>query len=307
MWRLQQKLKKVGRRLSQWSRKTIGDVYEQVEEWEAKVQNLEDINLLYNTEQGTEEMNKVHAEYILWLNKQESLLKQKSQIKWFEEGDCNSKYFHAVIRERRRRLQLHRIKNKRGKWVSENENISKAAIKHFEDLFNLKQPVLDHRILQCITTCITDEDSESISCTPLEEEIKKAVFTMSASSCAGPDGFSGRFFHSCWDIIKNDITDFVQSFFNGGTLTKFFTHTLLVLLPNVEDLSSFSELRHVSSSNFTSKIITKIISRRLNPMLTTLISENQSGFLKGKLITENAQLAQEIVQDIKKKNIGEIW
>lgn len=39
-------------------------------------------------------------------------------------------------------------------------------------------------------------------------------------------------------------------------------------------------------------------------MPTTLISENQSGFLKGRLITENVQLAQEIVQDIKKKNIG---
>ncbi|XP_059285832.1 secreted RxLR effector protein 78-like [Lycium ferocissimum] len=39
-------------------------------------------------------------------------------------------------------------------------------------------------------------------------------------------------------------------------------------------------------------------------MLPLMISENQSGFLKGRLIIENIQLAQEIVQNIKSKNKG---
>lgn len=35
-----------------------------------------------------------------------------------------------------------------------------------------------------------------------------------------------------------------------------------------------------------------------------MISENQSGFLKGRIITENILLTQEIVQGIKIKNLG---
>lgn len=67
---------------------------------------------------------------------------------------------------------------------------------------------------------------------------------------------------------------------------------------------TFSDIRPISLSNFSSKIISKILSRRLNPLLSCLISENQSGFVKGRLITENVLLAQEIVQGIGKSNIG---
>ncbi|XP_019258966.1 PREDICTED: uncharacterized protein LOC109237163 [Nicotiana attenuata] len=125
---------------------------------------------------------------------------------------------------------------------------------------------------------------------------------MSLDSAAGSDGYNGKFFQSCWDIIKEDITEFVQAIFNGRRLTKFFTHTCLVLIPKVDSPSSFSDLRPISLSNFTTKTISKILSRRLNPVLGKLISKNQSGFVKGRLITENILLAQEIAQGVNKKN-----
>lgn len=115
MWRLQQKLKKLGKSLSQWSRERVGDVHQHVEAQEAHVQTVEELELIDNSEQVRTDLNKAHAKYVRWLAQQESLLKQKSQIKWFEEGDCNSKYFHAMIRERRRKLKLHRIQNHRGR------------------------------------------------------------------------------------------------------------------------------------------------------------------------------------------------
>jgi len=73
--------------------------------------------LISNTEQNREELYKAKAEYVNWMAKQDSLLRQKAQVKWYEEGDRNSKYFHSVIKEIRRRFQLVRIKNHRGKWI----------------------------------------------------------------------------------------------------------------------------------------------------------------------------------------------
>lgn len=96
----------------------------------------------------------------------------------------------------------------------------------------------------------------------------------------------------------------MQSFFNGKELTKFYSHTCLVLLPKKELPESFSEFRPISLSNFNSKIISKILSERLNPILTKMISKNQSGFGKGRLITENVLLAQEIVQGVTQYNRG---
>lgn len=231
-------------------------------------------------------------------------MKQKARIKWFEEGDTNNKYFHSVIRERKRRLCIHRIKINRGKWISGDAKITKVAIKHFEKTFNLPPSIIDHNILDVIAECISHEDNPNITKCPQEKEIREAIFYMSPNSAPGPDGYSGKFYQLCWNIIKKDVIEFVQFFFQKEKLTKFFSHTLLALIPKIDSPSCFSDMRPISLSNISCKIITKILSRRLNPLLPNMISENQSDFLKGRLITENILLTQEIVQGIKTKNIG---
>lgn len=66
----------------------------------------------------------------------------------------------------------------------------------------------------------------------------------------------------------------------------------------------FSDLRPISLSNFTNKIISKLLSMRLDNSLPQIISYNQSGFVKGRSITETIMLAQEIIHDIKKPKVG---
>ncbi|XP_060204231.1 uncharacterized protein LOC132632349 [Lycium barbarum] len=192
IWILQQKLKNVAKKLSRWSREEIGDINDQVEMWEARMQYLEDQDVIHRSENNRQEVNKGHAEYIYWLSRQESLLKQKAKLKWYEEGDTNSKYFHSVIRDRRRRLGITTIKNNRGNWITCNEKIAKSAIKHYEHLFNMNPRPVDPNILECIPSIINHEDKLSITKCPQEEEIKDAIFDMSGDSAAGPDGFSGH-------------------------------------------------------------------------------------------------------------------
>nr|XP_016436823.1 PREDICTED: uncharacterized protein LOC107762942 [Nicotiana tabacum] len=230
------------------------------------------MDLMNSNDTTRNELNKGQVEYIRWMGMHDDILRQKARVNWFEEGDANTKYFHSTIRGRRRRLQILKIKDHRGQWIEGDANIGK--------------------------------DNESLTAIPDTKEIRYVVFNMDPDSAAGPDGYNGKFFQSFWDIIKEDITDFVQAVFNGRRLTKFFSHTCLVLIPKVDSPNSFSDLRPISLSNFTAKIISKILSRRLNPILGKLISENQSGFVKGRLITENILLSQEIAQGVNKKNRG---
>ncbi|XP_075098017.1 uncharacterized protein LOC142175333 [Nicotiana tabacum] len=186
MWILQSKLKKLSNRLSNWSRQEIGDINDQVSKWEDKIQLVEDIDIDINSGNSRADANKAHAEYIKWLSMHESLLKQKTQTKWFQDGDSNTR----------------------------KENIAKAAVKHFKSLFNLPKPTINPDILNCIPNCISDEDNIMLSAIPNEEKINEAIFIYSADSTAGPNGFNGTFFHHCWDIIKQDVIAFVRDFFN---------------------------------------------------------------------------------------------
>ncbi|XP_019260713.1 PREDICTED: uncharacterized protein LOC109238687 [Nicotiana attenuata] len=82
------------------------------------------------------------------------------------------------------------------------------------------------------------------------------------------------------------------------------TSACLVLLPKVEFPNSLSEFRPSSLGNFINKIISKVIGARLGPIFSRIISANQSGFVKGRNISENIMLAQEIIHGIKKPNEG---
>nr|XP_016484168.1 PREDICTED: uncharacterized protein LOC107804753 [Nicotiana tabacum] len=174
-----------------------------------KIQNLEEIDITNNTEDGREETNKAHAEYIIWLNTQDSFLSQKANIQWFDKCDRNTQFFHRKLREKRIRLQLNRIKNHKGNWVQGDEQIAKAAIRYFNSNFNLRTPTLDLSIMNCISTKITQEDRDNLDIEPYVDEIRHAVFSLSATSTARPDGDNRTFFHTCWDIIRDDINDFV--------------------------------------------------------------------------------------------------
>nr|XP_033513005.1 uncharacterized protein LOC117277715 [Nicotiana tomentosiformis] len=255
-----------------------------------------------NTEQGKEDLNKGYAEYTRWLNMQDSMLKQKTKIQWLKDGDKNTKYFHSVLRSRRRRLHIQRIRNHRGRWVQGDDKVTKAAVKYYRKHFNLNLTEGNNNILECIPQIITAHDNTLLTKMPDEEEIKQVVFSMSKDSSPGPDRYNGMFFQTCWNIIKIDITDFVKEFFSSKSSTKFYTHTYLALIPKVDSPTSFADLRPISLSNYTNKIIFKILDDRLNPLLRGLISENQSGFVSGRSITDNVMLTQEIVHGISNLN-----
>lgn len=132
---------------------------------------------------------------------------------------------------------------------------------------------------------------------PDEEEIKKDIFDLNASSSLnansspGPNEFGGAFYQNCWDIVKVDLVNLIQHFFTGAELSRFYTSTYLVLFPRVDNPSSFHEMRPISPSNYSYKIISKIMSSRLNSILPKLLSHNQTCFLKDNSITENILLA----------------
>ncbi|OIT35442.1 hypothetical protein A4A49_24660 [Nicotiana attenuata] len=150
LWRLQQKLKMLSRRLTQWCKEDIGNVFDQFQYWENKMRDLEQSDLTNSNDISRTELNKGQAEYIRWMGIQDDILRQKARVNWFEEGDANTKYFNSTIRYRRRRLKILKIKDHRGHWIEGDSNIGKAVVHHFQQFFNINHHFNDHNIINCI-------------------------------------------------------------------------------------------------------------------------------------------------------------
>lgn len=95
-------------------------------------------------------MHKAQAEHTRWAKYEESILRQKANVRWLDEGDTNSKYFHAIINDRRRRSTLHRIMNQHGEWITRDNLISEEAVNHFSNLFT-SEGVTNLHHLDCIS------------------------------------------------------------------------------------------------------------------------------------------------------------
>lgn len=67
---------------------------------------------------------------------------------------------------------------------------------------------------------------------------------------------------------------------------------------------NFGDLRPISLCNFSFKVLSKLITTRLAPILPSIISEEQSGFTWNRSIVDNILLAQEVIQKLDSKVRG---
>ncbi|XP_049357010.1 uncharacterized protein LOC125821646 [Solanum verrucosum] len=179
---------------------------------------------------------------------EESILSQKDNIRWLEEGDANTKYFHAIINEKKKETEYSEDSKQEGQWINGDDDISTEVVNHFTQLFQEDgEPELQY--IDCFDQSINQHDNIMLCAMPQELEIREAVFALSPNCAPGPDGFRDSFYLNCWDIIKEDLINVIQDFFNGANLTKFYTSICLILLPKVESPSSFCDMRPISLSS----------------------------------------------------------
>ncbi|XP_019234736.1 PREDICTED: uncharacterized protein LOC109215176 [Nicotiana attenuata] len=193
-----QKLKRLKKALSAWSRNTYGDIFQ-------KIASLEEVVIVHETEfernptfQSRQRLQKVQAELIRYLTLEKEFWKQKAGMNWFQDGDRNTKLFHAQVNGKRKRLQLKTIKNAEGNWLEDTTDMADEAVRFFQNQFHEDAVPTNFRILDYVPTLVDNVQNMKLIQQPTEEEIKNAVIGLNGESAGGPDGFTGAFFHSCW-------------------------------------------------------------------------------------------------------------
>lgn len=220
--------------LSQWSKETYGNIFQQI----ATIENTIKVKEMQFEEdpslENRSQLFKVQAELTRYLHLEEKFWKYKSGMKWFKQGGKKYKFFHVYIQGKRKRLTVQKIQNQQGMWLNNREEIGEEAVKYFEKQFTEERTPVDFQIINHIPKKINEEQNLIIEVMPTEEEVRKIVFSLCGESCSGPDGFTELFYQKCWDITGQDITLMVKAFFCGSEIPKFITHTNLVLISKKE-------------------------------------------------------------------------
>lgn len=83
--------------------------------------------------------------------------------------------------------------------------------------------------------------------------------------------------------------------------------TFTALVPRKCNAESVSNFRPISLFNVLYKLVSKVITNRLKPIMHAIISSNQSTFILGRLITDNTMVAHELLlHTLKRKKKGKV-
>ncbi|MCH86118.1 hypothetical protein A2U01_0006972 [Trifolium medium] len=131
---LKEKFKLLKDCLRKWNREVFGILDLIIEK---TVKDLNDIEGLLEDDVLESDLIRregLNNEFWRQLHLKESLLKQKSSIRWVKEGDSNSRYFHQAIKSRRRRNQLVALKYG-DQWLQGVDEVKGYVKSYFENNF----------------------------------------------------------------------------------------------------------------------------------------------------------------------------
>ncbi|XP_056842911.1 uncharacterized protein LOC130495527 [Raphanus sativus] len=230
---------------------------------------------------------------ILAYREEEQFWLQRSRIQWLKSGDRNTGFFHAATRQRRLQNTLSVIEDDDDKEYFNEDQICSVISAYFNNIFSSNGNHDFSRLDSLLSCKVTDEMNQHLTGIPSDSEIREAAFSINGGKAPGPDGFSAKFYHAYWHIIGPDVTRDVRHFFTSGTLHPQQNETHVRLIPKTTGARKVSDYRPIALCNTHYKIIAKILTRRLKPLLPALISKTQSAFVTGRAIGDNVLITHE--------------
>ena len=218
---------------------------------------------------------------------------------WHSSGYLNTKFYHALTKQHRVRNKIVGLHDEMGNWISEEKGIEKVAVDYFEGLFSTTTPTEFDSVLEEIVPSIFPQMNQVLLRIATEEEVRQALFMMHPEKVPGPEGMTTLFFQHSWHVIKKDVVEMVNNFFVTGTMDPRVNTTNICMIPKTERPTRMTELRLISLCNVGYKIISKVLCQRLKICLPRLISETQSAFVEGRLISDNILIAQKMFHGLR--------
>ena len=191
-----------------------------------------------------------------------------------------------------------------GIWQEDDRAVEGVVLKYYPDLFKSSCPSDFAELLEAIVPKVSTDMNERLTGDFQGIEVHKALKQMYPLKSPGPDNMPLLFFQHFWPTIGSVVTKIVLDFLNLGTIPPKFIETHIVLVTKNKDPKHITNYRPISLCNVIYKLASKVLANRLKKVLPKIISDTQSAFVHGRIITENVLVAFETMHHINSKEGG---
>lgn len=137
------------------------------------------------------------------LIREKSFWRQGSKVFWLQDGDLNTRFFHASTTSRSKVNIIHKLQDDGGFATDDPNQIKAIARSYFENLFLARVGDYDP-VVNTIVPCLSSEDNVMLLHPFSILEFSSIFGQMHADKSSGPDGFNPVFYKNSWELCSDD-------------------------------------------------------------------------------------------------------
>jgi hypothetical protein len=276
---LDAKIKSITKGLQSWSDKNVGHINFQLALAREILHRLEIANGKRNlSEKETWFRNNLKKHSLALASLKRTIARLRSRIGWLREGGANTKLFHLHSRHRKRKKFIDKLFSE-DQVYTKHEDKAQLVDLYYEEVLGTttkREHTINLNELGVPMFDLSELDSPFS-----EEEVWATIKGLPADKAPGLDGLTGRFYKSCWPIIKQNIMAAVSAIWSRKMMGFSVLNTAYItLLPKKEVAEQ-------------PKLVTKTMANRLAGRLNEMVSPIQSAFINGRFIQDNFMLVQQ--------------
>lgn len=242
-------------------------------------------NLLNKLQQARRDLNNLTSEKV------EGNIRFTNQ-KYYENGNRASRLLALRLKKQQSSNIVHKITSGESTSTKPDE-ISESFAEFYKSLYKNTDVCTDDKELAQFLKDIALKELPEPMAKDLDEpitesEIQQVISTLKNNKSPGPDGFINEFYKTFKETISPLLLKAYHHALQSGTMAPSWRDaTIVVIHKEGKDSTKCESYRPISLLNTDLRILTAILARRVNTIITEIIHPDQTGFITGRNYGDN--------------------
>jgi hypothetical protein len=272
---------------------------------------LEQISIQLAENPNTESQNRYYEIQTELKQYEENKIKGmiiRSKAEWHEHGEKSTKYFYNLEKQNQTRKHVRKLMLDNGNTITDPDAILQESYTFYQNLYKKKQNTVtdssDEFVDQNSLPRLSEAEKQDLDSEITVAELHETLLTFKCNTTPGNDGLPYDFYKYFWHSISQCLFECLTCSLTKGILpTSQRQATITLNEKKGKDRSQIKNWRPISLLNCDYKIFSKLLSNRLKKYLPYLIHENQTGYVKHRLISDSIRTVQDIMNYTLQNNL----
>ena len=226
-------------------------------------------------------------------------VKIRSKCQWYEENEKSTKHSLNLEEKHAEKSTIQRLITDK-KDLVKYDDINNEIFSYFKSLFERTDQIgkLNHNtLLESVTLPSVTNDQKVVCDNDLtDKELFDALKGIPNKKSPGNDGLTKEFYETFWDELKDSFINSIKLAYQKKALSTSQRQAVIKLIEKKDrDKTLLKNWRSISFLNVDLKIISKAFASKLKTVLPSLISSEQTAYIKKRFIGERGRLISDIL------------